>query len=223
MKRALIIVIGVLIIPFIGLLYYQFFVFHITGTNPGTRQVSNISPFIDINFNKALDEDNIEVNVVEAPITGYDVVNEKTLRIGLGPMDARQEYTIEISKIHSKKGEELVNKTVRFTAKQIPFEKLPKSQKEAILKAQDSSNGSKADPILTHLPYDGLNYKLEALYENDSLTIHAELILTAADIRIDREGAIEQYKTQVKDYIASIGFRPDDYNIQYEVTEPGIY
>lgn len=223
MKRALLIIGGILLLPLLALLYYQIFVFHITGTNPDTKRVSNISPFIDIHFNKPLDGENIEIDVTEGPITGFSVVNGKTLRVGLGPMDVKQEYMIEISKVRARNGDELLNKTIRFTTRDIPFDKLPKGQKTEILKAQDSPNGAKADPILSYLPYDGLNYRLEAVFDNDNLTVDAELILSAADVRIDRNSAIEKYKTQVRDYITSIGLKPDSYNIQYKVTEPSIY
>lgn len=223
MKKWLLLGGCVLLILMVGLLYYTLFTFHVTGTTPDTKKFSHLSPFIDIHFNKELDENDLDLSVDQSPITGHSVVDKKTLRIGLDTLELDQEYTIQIYRITAKDGKVITNKFLRFNTKDIPFDKLSKSQSEQILKAQDTPNGPKADPILSFLPYSDLHFNLEPIVNSETVEIKAELLLSNADVKTDRTSAIEQYKKEVDDYLNSTKLDISKYNLQYVIIEPSIY
>jgi len=231
-KKIAFIVIPLLVV-LLGLLgYREFFTFYLKGTSPKTSTVSINSPYLKLKFNKSLTSEGHEVSLINAsdePSYVRQVVNGKTLVLYL-PTDLSEgiEYTVNISKITAQDGKSFSGE-LRFTPEDIPYEKLDKDQQEEILRLQDERSDSDAnDPIMNHLPHSALNYNL-SLYINDGLgsdvpaeriILNAEILLSAADVRIDRDGAIEQAKQDINSYITSLNLDPANYQIEYSVTEP---
>jgi len=222
-KRSLLYLLGIIIVLFAGFKVYQSLQFRMTGTSPSVKQVSVISPFIDVNFSKALDKNKIELASNQKFISNYNLVGDKTLRVYLTDLTLDADYTLSINSVTAISGKELKNISLRFTAQNIPFDKLNKTQQEAILGHQDKPTPSKSDPILSHLPYGGLDFELTAVAgQSGTLSLHARLLLSAADVRTDEAGATAQYKKEVQDYIRSLGLNPDKYVIDYEIVKPSI-
>lgn len=223
MKKTIILVVGILFAIIAGWLLYSSMTFRITGTTPSLNRVSNISPFIDVHFSKEITLDNADIDSDELGITGFDKVDEKTIRVYFGDITVGTRYTVTINHVESTDGKLIEQKNLSFTAKDIPFEKLSAAQRQAILDYQDKTNNIKSDPVLSYVPYGGLHFQLDANSDSGLLTLVAELRLSAADVKIDREKAIETYKKEVLDYLSGNGIDPSKYQIEYKIAEPSIY
>jgi hypothetical protein len=199
---------------------YQSARFRVVGTDPGTDSVSVISPFIDVTFSKPINKDSVDLKSDTTTLAGFSIVDDKVLRIKFSNLKLNSKNKIVITEVDSKSGSKLKDLDVSFVAKDIPFQDLSKSQQQAILKLQDTPSPNRDDPILAYLPHSDLDYKLSANVVQGELTLDAELLLTAADVRIDANAAINSYKKEVTDYIKSIGLDPAKYTINYKVIQP---
>ncbi len=78
------------------------------------------------------------------------------------------------------------------------------------------------DPILNHLPHSTVDYKVS--YDpTKEKTLNATIYTTAADERIDSEGAIKQYKSDLQKWITSTGLNPKDYKINYTIVRASLF
>lgn len=219
-KKNIILLLVLLFTTLIGLFVYRSMTFRLVGVEPNTNHVSVISPFIDISFNKPLKKDSIEPKSNTTTLAGFDIVDKKTIRVFFDDLQLDSNNTITIELVESEGGKQLHNLSFNFTAKDISFENLSKAQQEAILKQQDTPNTKRDDPVLAYVPYGGLNFELNAVVQDEQLILQAKLLLSAADVRIDANSAIERYKQEVRDYITSKGLNPDSYTIDYQVVQP---
>jgi len=206
-------------------LLYQSMHFRIVGTDPATNKVSVIAPYLKIHFNRELTESGLNVSAEPNIIESYKV-SGKTIDILLTQnLEADKEYTVTIASVTSTNGETLTNQVLRFTAKDIPFEDLPEEQQKAVVNAQSRFTEVQSDPILEHIPYGTLNFRLSPLFENDKdgnqiLILEADILLSAADVRIDKAAAVNQYKAELRAYIRSLDLDPAKYQIRYNIIEP---
>lgn len=221
-KRIIISSVALLFIAAAGIIVYRSITFRLVGAEPDTDKVSVISPFIDIYFNKPIKKDSVEPKSETTLLAGFDVIDQKTIRVFFDNLELDSDNTITIESVESTNGKRLHNISLRFKAKDIPFEHLSKKQQDAILKQQDTPNTKRDDPILAYVPYGGLHFELSALVQDEELTLQAKLLLTAADVRIDPNAAVERYKQEVRDYITSNSLNPDSYKIDYQVIQPSL-
>ncbi len=197
--------------------------FHLVNTNPTLSKVSTIAPFMKLGFNKDIDPKKVSVTA-SGDIIGDINVQGKTITLSLKTMAKDKKYSITIKSVTSTGGETITNKTLDFTARFIAFADLPKDQQDTIMQKQAANSKIKSDPILGHLPYGNADFKLRAKVVGAStLSLQAELLLSAADARTDQNAAIQQYKGEVLDYIKSLGLNPDSYTINYVVVMPSLY
>lgn len=221
-KRKYIVLAVIPVITLVAWFIYQGTLFRMTSTTPDLSKVSSLSPFIDINFSKQIDPESINITTEDIDVTSFEA-NNKTLRVFIGEIEADSDYTFTIDSISAKSGKALQNIKISFTAKNIPFEKLSKSQQQAILQNQDRTDNTKSDGILGYLPYGGLHFKLNANQDGDQLVLEAEILLSKADLGTGQETVIETYKKEVTDFIQSKNLDPDDYTINYKIIQPSIY
>jgi len=205
-----------------GFLVYRGMQFRIVSTNPNTNSVSQLAPFLKVNFSKQLDGKPVSLDV-NAPIVQSYTVSGKTLTINFLPLSVGQSYTITIKSVTAVGGKTLQNKVLRFTAKDIVFNDLPKDQQKAILDNQDKLHKASSDPIFKHVPYQTLDYSLTAVVRKSSssnpsgLYLHADIFLSTADQSGDVPSTINRYEKEVVDYIVSTGLDPSKYVIEYNV------
>lgn len=199
--------------------------FRLVSTNPRTSAVSNISPFLKLNFNRTLDAKNIDIQTDRSFMQSVST-NGKTITINLKTLDIGKLYTVRLNKVRSTDGKVLTNVTVRFVAKDIAFKDLPKDQQQAILNNQDKAPKASSDPILSVLPYATLSYKITGLVRASSasnlsgLYVHVDVYLSDAEVAGDVQTAINTYENEAIDYIRSKGFDPAKYAIEYNVVTP---
>lgn len=220
MKKRLLIIFGVTAtIVLIATLAFLAVTFRVTSVSPKPSNLSVITPFIDVEFNKALADD----PQVKGDVVSKVVASPKRLRLYLKDLEFDQKYTIDIQ-VKSTTGKTL-NKQINFTARNIRYEDLPKKQREAIIEDQDSFSPSKNDPILNVLPYGSTEFSLTAVVgDNPKPEINAKILLSKSDVTSGQKDAIiASIKTRVGQYIASQGLNPASYVINYEIVEPSIY
>lgn len=225
--KTLIWIISFVVLVLIGWsIYYANFVFHITGTNPSTNSVSAQTPFFKINFSQPISADTVKVSTYPDILLSTEASN-KVLTLNIEGMEIDSEYTITLQSVENNKGKKIENQTFKFKARDIVFSKLPKDQQEAILARQDDAPQVNRNPILQYLPHSTLTYNLSAVISSgqgdtgeSKVSLQAELLLNGADMKTDKQAAINKYKQQVIDYIKSLDIDPNNYVIDYEVIEP---
>ena len=222
MKKKIIIGLILLSLAVLTFLVYQTLTFRFIGTNPGTNKISVISPYIDVEFSKPLNQDSVALSGENAPISKFDIVDKKILRIFLTELKLDTRYRIIIESIAAEDGKQLKNQEISFTTKDIEFDDLPRDQQQAILELQDKPSPIKSDPVLEFLPYGGLNYEINAVTRDSTTILQVRLLLSAADVRINASAAAEQYKQEARDYISSNGINPKEYTFEYEIVQPSI-
>lgn len=222
-KRQLLIPAILLIASLLGYGLWGTLVFRVTSVNPPIQNFAAISPYLDITFSQALVM-NKSMGVTSNPavVSGFSVTG-KRLRLSLVNLQKDHAYYVAISNLTSVKGKHIDSYIIRFTARDIAFADLPKDQQKTILDAQQSNKKQVTDPILSHLPYGGLNYSLDASFSNSKLVIIAKILPSASDAKSDEQAAITVYEQQVVDYIRSLGLNPSKYTIVYQIVEPSLY
>lgn len=77
------------------------------------------------------------------------------------------------------------------------------------------------DPILDYLPYSTFNYTVTATINKDNKAdLDVNIILYLSDTRDgNRENSINKYKTEITDWIKLINLIPDNYLINYTISE----
>ncbi len=148
LKPAVVGVVAVVLI-FIGYRIYLSSHFRVVNTNPNTRSVATISPFLKINFNRQLSGKNLSVTSSYSVISSYKVEG-KTLVINLKvPMASGYEYYIKVNYVSDMAGDVMRDKTFRFTPKKISSKNLPEDQRQALLNIQSHRPRSKNSIVFT--------------------------------------------------------------------------
>lgn len=217
------VIVGILVAVLLGVQIFKNLHFSVTGTNPSTKNVSTVSPFFKVSFNRTLSKNGVVITAVPASIIKSYGIDGKVLTINLRyPLQPKQAYMITIANIQASGGEKITNKRFTFTPKYIA--NLPADQNKVLLQQQDPNNNNTVDPIRAALPYNTINFSLrtdpQAKGENVSrITLYATLNLSMADLPA-QDAAVAKYKQEVADYITSQGLNPANYDIQYTVNTP---
>ncbi|OGL29691.1 hypothetical protein A3D14_03665 [Candidatus Saccharibacteria bacterium RIFCSPHIGHO2_02_FULL_47_12] len=201
--------------------------FHITKTVPKlTGTTPSILNGFKIEFNRELasNVDYMKTLNDEAKHVKSIRLNGKSMLVVTQLNEEGKKYKFNINNIKAKDGS--VIKSVRFDyiARFKPAEKL--SDDERALFEELGSLYKADNPILAHLPYSNLDFRLSGQFEQSesgelgAFYLDAKLYLSNADIKIGRDDAIAQRKKAINDYIASLGFDPGDFTIKYEIIEP---
>lgn len=196
--------------------------FDVAGTDPNLKDASIITPFIKVSFTKNISDKGL---VVESSpkIVSSTSVTAKTLTIKLNtPLKPNTKYTITIVSVNSTGGQVITNKTLSFTPKDVPFDKLPKQQQDAIMNVQSQKLPVTTDPLLSVLPHNTLDYSIDPVFSEDAnkntiLTLHIQLLLAPGVSGAEEANLTAQYKQEALDYISSQGRDPAAYTIEYEV------
>lgn len=209
--------------------YYSVFVFHISSTTPNTSSVSRYAPVIRIHFNKELADQEVEVSGDVVKSSEVQSGN-KTLVVYLNELDVEKntDYNFTITSISSKSGDVIKNETLSFTTSDIPFSELSEEDQKVVLDTQQTKKSDLySDVIFQYLPYSTLAYSIEAqepVSDVPNVKVIITATLSAADIRIDRNGIIEKSYSDARAYLASLkDVSLPNYDIQYEVIEPSLY
>lgn len=185
------------------------------ATSTGVFRVSLSAPIAGELTRDNLDDPDAIVQEIEK--------KDKQILVYVRPLESGVTYQFSLLNIRSDKQEVIERYTFKFKATYIPFEKL--SDEEKAIQIEATGRNAPVDPIAQYLPHGTLDYNLTGSNEtNDEgeniFVLNAELLLTAADVRIGRAAAIKAYKKEVLDFIISKGFKPNDYLIRYTVSAP---
>lgn len=205
-------------------IYYTFFTFHITKISPDTNNIATVTPSLTVKFNRELQDIG---TVIASPNPDYIYEysfkdNEITIVLNELP---ENDISITLENITSVKND-TITKKLAFKPKVIDASKLPDDQLKGILERQDRNTSINADPIQAVVPHSTLNYDLTLTVSGtrpnggDRYVIDARIMLSQADINIDENSAINRYKQDVVDYLASENIKAEDYEINYVIEKP---
>lgn len=229
MKRKLFIGLGTLAFS-AGILFWLLWAnvaFRVAYVSPSPKQFPTSMPYIDIILNHPLQDRDVSssISVSEGVKKSVQLQDPKTIRVNLQNIGTDKSYTLLIQNLRDT-GNKVINKTIIIHSKYVPFDKLTKSQQAAVSKNQDADQAA-SDPVLSKLPHSSLNYTLTAGYQTTNgqqkLTIKAQILLTASDVRSNEQAAIDQYKQDALGYLKSVGIDTTKYDIQYDIVEPSIF
>lgn len=122
----------------VGWLVYQQLVFRVVKTDPSTKSVSTISPFIKVYFSDEIDPSSVKVNDYGG-LLDKETVSGKVLELSFArQLELDKEYSIIIAEVKNESGDILQNIKLDFVAKDIPLEELSDDQQQTILEEQDN-------------------------------------------------------------------------------------
>ena len=199
----------------------QVFKFHIVSTDPKLSGVSDLATYMDIDFNKTLTGSG---SITSQPdlIQSYSIKG-KTIHLDFKAKGNNKKYTVTLTNIQAVSGDSL-SRVLSFKIKDIPFDKLSEAQQQGVVNSQDPYDPSlpTSDPLVQHLPYGDLDYKIDYLVDTKNnrpaLEVQISVILAGADYKLSRpalEKVINERKQEALDYIKSLGLNPAKYDIQY--------
>ncbi len=214
---------GLLVAFFVAYSIYDYFNFSYQSTDPSTSQVANWTPFLKIKFNQNLSSSDLSVKMSPNDFygKGYSVSGDELI-LSLGvPMQTGTTYKISVDKIKDSHGQTISNLNFSFTPVAKNISQLPESQQEALVGRNESSPVYK-DPILSHLPYQSLDFSLAATFPTGknnlpSLVLIADIFVPMADTGSLQQEVINQYQQEVVNYIVSLGLNPKSYTIDYVI------
>jgi hypothetical protein len=227
-KKIILAALVLILAPLIAFLAYQQNQFRLVSATPGTiGEFATSTSTIRLTFNKALDGTMDYRSFVEGETAAIRdmYVEDKNLYIFLGLLPKGSEVTFTVNNIRSVDGRVIESLPFEFTAVYVPYDKLSKQQRELELYVTDK--GIIQDPVIEILPYQGDRFYISTEYTNEvsddsKPIITAQLFLTRADILVDKDSAIDEYKKRVRDYILSKGINPDEYEFKYELNAPPV-
>lgn len=222
-SKKILFVFGLLVAFFVAYSIYDYFNFSYQSTNPLTTQIATWSPFLKIQFNQNLSPNGLLVKMSPADFygKGYSVSGDELI-LSLGvPMQAGTTYKISVAEIKDTHGQTIRNLNFSFTPISKNISQLPESQQEALVGRNESSPVYR-DPILSHLPYQSLDFSLAASFPTGknnlpSLVLIANIFVPMADTGLLQQETINQYQQEVVSYIASLGLNPKSYTIDYVI------
>lgn len=228
-RKFIVIAAALILISVAWFIYYSVFVFHISSTAPNTGSVSRYAPVIRIHFNKELADEKVEVTGSVVKSSEVQPQN-KTLVVYLNELDLEKDarYEFTITSVSSSSGDVIKNKVTSFNTKDIPYSELSNEDQKIILDTQQSKKSDLyTDVIFKYLPYSTLSYSIDA-HEPVSDVPNVKVIITAtlsaADVRINRNGAVEKAYQEARTYLSSLkDVSLQNYDVQYEVNEPSLY
>lgn len=228
-RKFIIVAVMLILISIAWAIYYSVFIFHVSSTTPNVDSVSRYAPVLRIHFNKELADEKVKVTgdiVKSSEVQPKD----KTLVVYLNALNLTKNsgYSFTITSISSNDGSVIKDKVISFQTKDIPFGDLSSEDQKVVLDAQQAQKSSLySDVIFEYLPYSTLSYSIEAREPTSdvpNVKIFITATLSAADVRIDRNGTIQKAYEDARTYLSSLkGVSLQDYDIQYKVIEPSLY
>lgn len=203
--------------------YYKFW-FFITSTNPkGDSLASPDISTIEINFNKDVDP-SIANNIIIQPYLQIktEVIGKKLIIKPQEKLRVNNEYEISLYNIWSKDKKKISYYKFKFKSNYRNFNQLSKKEQQEAISQTDNITDN--DPLLSSLPYENDNYKIDYIFEGDSID-NIKYSITIYPI-LNRESEVEQYNQQLREYkkqaldfIQSKGKDPAKLNITYDPQE----
>jgi len=223
-KRTIIVsLVSVLLAVVSVIIFYTFFVFHITSTTPDLANASYQTPRLVVNFNKDIKEGSVKI-VSKNNLNIRTSTKDSKLTVDiLSGMDADKKYTFFIESITSTSGDVIKNHNIVLETSKDGV--LSDEDQKIILDRQEANKPAYLrDPIFKYLPHSTLDYSISAglntvVGEGEKdITIFITAMLSAADVRIDRAGAISSYNQEAMNYLKTLdGINLDNYNFSYRV------
>jgi len=201
--------------------------FHLVQSNPPQKgTIATSLPGIMLEFNHELDPNVDYLKQLSDPSKHIQsaYIDKKTLVLFTNTSQVGKRYVFSVRNIKAKSGTVIPNIDFDQTAAFIPNDELSAKQQRLITTL--NTYYEKRYPIVKQLPHGSLHYTLSATFNNEEGSANGKLILIAklfvsgAEQRYDREGAIAAHKKEVEDYITSLGYKPSDFTIDYQVIEP---
>jgi len=208
-----ILALALLVVIWIGFTIKNILAFHVVSTNPLSSNVTDISPFFDVIFNKDLS--NRVLVTSSLPAVESFKVQGKELVIQLNvPLNPKQKYVIIISNIYAKSGQYISPQQYSFTPKAVNNNTLPKDQSQALLNKEKQYDQSiEANKLVQLLPFIGPGFEYRIDYTVD--------YSSGADIPIiEITGSTPQAQQDGLSWIKSQGYDTSGLKITYNTAEP---
>jgi hypothetical protein len=211
--KYIIFAIALLVVVWAGFAIRNVLTFHIVSTNPLSSNISDISPFFDISFNKDLTNRVLVTSSLPA-VESYKVQG-KELVIQLNiPLNPKQKYEIMISNIYAKSGQYIKPQYYSFTPKNINNNTLPIDQSQALLNKEKQYDQSiEANKLVQLLPFIGPGFEYRIDYTVD-YSAQADTPV------IEITGATPQAQQDALSWIKNQGYDTSGLKITYNTAEP---
>lgn len=210
-KKVIILIIGLFLIGVVYLIYENTY-FHLVGTSPSLSNISNIAPYLDINFNNNLSSKNLKISCTNGCINNYKV-NGSTLIVYFNALlNYHQTYKINIEQIENSSGSKLKNIILNFK----PVYSTTLTQTELNYELNQEQQGyTKYAPsvnykILSYLPFYGPGSSYQITYNTSTIasTGKVQIVIVSQD-QTAQQAALN--------YLESLnGYNASQYQIIFE-------
>lgn len=194
--------------------------FRIAKTDPKTSDVATLTAFIQVEFSEPIVKDSVKIPQQDS-VSRFDI-SDKTIKFYLGNVEKDKKQTITIESVTSQTGKKLTNQKISYKPKDTPWSKIPPEQQTAVLEGQEHKSTTNTDPVMQYMPHNTINYKLNAVIDNNTVKLHATITPSNADTdgTVVNPAVVDQYKREVVAYLQSINIDPAKYNLTYSVVNP---
>ncbi len=185
--------------------------FKIVGYNPSLSKISVYTPYLDINFNDSLSQNNVSLSSPENIISSFNIVGSKTLRVFIKPpIKPNTSYRVVIDNVDSTSSKKIKNKSIIFKPIIVPVNSLSPSQTQYILQQQSTSLAKIYGTTLVNLlPFIGAGDDYEINYQTVDNVHYITITATST-----------QAFNTAKGWIAARGYNVATLKIKYISGQP---
>jgi hypothetical protein len=216
----LVFVVGMIV--FGGIYLHSSSLFRITQVNPPNDILPTSQRSIRLTFNRALKANQSASGVVVENTQAEVIFHTKDIVILLSePPTEGNKIKVSLSNILSSSNEQLT-KTLYFTVKYVPFNKLSKESQQSAIEATDSTE--RTHPLIGHLPYEtddfSIDYQLPSVASAKvPLYVSSKLInyndpFAAPDSPSSLQ-LLRRSRDETIEWMSANGYKPDDYQLVF--------
>lgn len=206
--KKIIIAIIFLFVLSVGYFIYEQTIFHETGTYPSLSQISELTPYLQVNFNYNLRNNGLNIASINSIISSYKVTkNYITINFNQN-LKINKQYTLVIKNIQDTSGDKISQ--IKLSFKVIFSDSLPAKQQKLVLNQQQQGYNKIAKyKILPYLPFYGPGNSFQITYNESTVdsTGKVQIFVTA-------QGQV--YEQSALSYLESLpGYNASQYQIVY--------
>jgi hypothetical protein len=129
--------------------------FRITNIRPSLKNVSTVTPYIDLSFSQPVSNSGLYIYSVQNIVASYKLNGSSTVRVFLNiPLQVSTLYQITIRSVSSVSSSTIKNQTLSFKAVYVPSNLLPKEQTKYLTSIQDKpASEIYGTTLVNSLPY----------------------------------------------------------------------
>lgn len=222
-KKKIIVGLVVLIVAVIGWsVYYSVFVMHVRSVTPEPTKLSYLTRTIKVEYNRTITS--VGSVVLGEPLDVTIDDNVLVINLEIESLKPNQSYDLILNGVVSDNGQTIASETIVIR----PVTGVDALSDEDIQKTLSEQQDNKSpiinDPIFRFIPYETLDYSIEAIINNagtdfGAITLEITVNISSADSQ-NRSNKIKEYETAARAYLSGLdGIKLENYNVSLSIID----